>query len=73
MKRRKTQQTIRAAMRGLRKVQDEQRAWTFFQDVDMTHQWGSFSGGTTFSFNGALAVGDLITINASDATECDAT
>lgn len=70
MKRRKTQQTIRAAMRGLRKVQDEQKAWTFFQDADMTHQWGSFSGGTTFAFNGAFSIGDLITINASDSTEC---
>lgn len=70
MKRRKTQQTLRAAERGLRKVQDEQGEWTFFQDVDMAHQWGSFSGGTTFSFNGALSVGDLITINSGDATEC---
>lgn len=70
MKRRKTQQTIRADRRGLRKVQEEQGAWTFFQDVDMAHQWGTFSGGTSFTVGGAFAVGDIITINASDNIAC---
>jgi hypothetical protein len=70
MKRRKTQQTLRAEGRGLWKVQNEQGAWTFFQDVDLAHQWGTFSGSTSFTIGGHFAVGDIITINASDNTTC---
>jgi len=69
MKRRKTQQRIRAENRGLRKVQDEQNVWTFIQGEDVAHQFGIFSGSTTFTTSG-LSVGDLITINTSDTTEC---
>ncbi|MHA1290558.1 MAG: hypothetical protein ACTSPB_24505 [Candidatus Thorarchaeota archaeon] len=70
MKRRKTQQTLRAESRGLRKVQNEQNVWTFIQGDDVLHQWGTFSGSTTFAVNDALSVGDIITINASDTTSC---
>jgi hypothetical protein len=70
MKRRKTQQTIRADMRGLRKVQNEQDIWTFIQGEDVAHQCGTFAGSTTFTVNSALSVGDIITISASDNTTC---
>ena len=70
MKRRKTQQKLRAIDRGLRKIQDEQNVWTFIQEADVGHQWGTFAGSTTFTFNGQFAVGDIITINASDTTSC---
>lgn len=70
MKRRKTQQRIRAEARGLRKVQDELNVWSFIQGEDVAHQFGTFSGATSFTVNGGLSVGDIITVNASDTTEC---
>ena len=71
MKRRKTQQTIRAEREGVRKRMAEQNVWTFIQDADIAGQWGSFDFGTTsFTTTGCFNIGDLITINQSDTTAC---
>ena len=68
MKRRKTQQTIRAARAGINKVLTEQKSWIFFQEADMANQYGSF--GTSYTVEGFFSVGDVITINNSDITSC---
>jgi hypothetical protein len=71
MKRRKTQQTIRAEREGVRKRMAEQNVWSFIQDADIAGQWGSFDFGTTsFTVDNTFSIGDLITINASDTTAC---
>ena len=71
MKRRKTQQTIRAEREGVRKRMAEQNVWSFIQDADIAGQWGSFDFGTTsFTVDTTFSIGDLITINASDTTAC---
>lgn len=69
MKRRPTHRTVRARDAGLRKVQNEQNVWTFFQEGDATAQWGVLAGSTTLSFDTsgmAFKEGDVITISGGD-------
>lgn len=68
MKRRKAPRTLRQAEAAARRKEAETSNWTFFHDADVT-QWGTFSGGTSFSFDTSgvsFTEGDIITI--SDGT-----
>jgi len=68
MKRRKTQQTIRAERAGHRKRMSEQNSWTIIHDADVAMHWGTFAGGATFTTTSEFREGDVITISNADTS-----